>query len=162
MWCHVSTNDLREVISNSNSKFKFKKCLLTHNTWFSNLNNRPQCVIKIKETDKRRKKAGRWHISRYIKYISRKTENERISISGSTLNQVWHIWVSLQLNDYASQRGLETLMGLCAHVCFKDISYRWLMVQLQRHVNWKKYIHTPANTSWQRPEHITIWYMTKW
>ena len=95
-------------------QIQFKKCLLTHNTWYSNLNNRPQCVIKIKETDKRRKKAGRWHISRYIKYISRKTENERISISGSTLNQVWHIWVSLQLNNYASQRGLETLMGLCA------------------------------------------------
>ena len=99
--------------------FKFKKCLLTYNTWYSNLNNRPQCVIEIKETDKRRKKAGRWHISRYIKYISWKTENERISISGSTLNQVWHIWVSLQLNNYASQRGLETLIGLCAPCMFQ-------------------------------------------
>ena len=106
-------------------KFKFKKCSLTHNTWYSNLNNRPQCIIKIKETDKCRKKASRWHISRYIKYISRKTE--RTSISGSTLNQVWHIWVSLQLNDYASQRGLETLMGLCA-TCMSTIILEGLRI----------------------------------
>ena len=27
-------------------KFKFKRRLLTHNTWYSNLNNRPPCVIQ--------------------------------------------------------------------------------------------------------------------
>ena len=78
--------------------------------------------------------------------------------------QLWINWVHLNLVSnwiiMQVKGGLKLEWAYVQHVCLKDISHRWLMVQLQRHVNWKKY--TPANTSRQKPGHITVWCMTKW
>ena len=91
--------------SHNHKIFKFKRCLLTHNTCYSNWNSRPP---KTKQTDERRNSDG-------------DTFHGRLIIKGYRFRV--QLWIKcdtfesrLQLDNYASQ------MGLICPLCVSKIS----------------------------------------